>query len=58
MNRDVKQVLQLAVVVFAALATGGLMVNWIGLGRAMSRLSRTGLPCSRLSCESMNSLLV
>ena len=34
-----KQVLQLAVVVFAALATGGLMVNWIGLGRAMSRLS-------------------
>jgi uncharacterized membrane protein len=32
-------VLQLAVVVFAALATGGLMVNWIGLGRAMSRLS-------------------
>ena len=34
-----EQVLQLAVVVFAALATGGLMVNWIGLGRAMSRLS-------------------
>jgi hypothetical protein len=33
------QVLQVAVVVFAALATGGLMVNWIGLGRAMSRLS-------------------
>jgi hypothetical protein len=32
------QVLQLTVVVFAALATGGLMVNWIGLGRAMSRL--------------------
>ena len=31
--------LQLVVVVFAALATGGLMVNWIGLGRAMSRLS-------------------
>ena len=24
---------------FAALATGGLIVNWIGLGRAMSRLS-------------------
>ena len=24
---------------FAALATGGLVVNWIGLGRAMSRLS-------------------
>ncbi|MGH9712761.1 MAG: anthrone oxygenase family protein [Candidatus Acidiferrales bacterium] len=34
-----EQVLQLAVLVFAALATGGLMVNWIGLGRAMSRLS-------------------
>ncbi len=33
------QVLELVVVVFAALATGGLMVNWIGLGRAMSRLS-------------------
>jgi uncharacterized membrane protein len=32
-------VLQFTVVVFAALATGGLMVNWIGLGRAMSRLS-------------------
>jgi uncharacterized membrane protein len=34
-----EQVLQLVVVFFAALATGGLMVNWIGLGRAMSRLS-------------------
>ena len=34
-----EQVLQVAVVVFAALATGGLMVNWIGLGRAMARLS-------------------
>jgi len=34
-----EQVLQLAVVFFAALATGGLMVNWIGLGRAMSRLT-------------------
>jgi hypothetical protein len=29
----------LTVLLFAALATGGLMVNWIGLGRAMSRLS-------------------
>jgi Domain of unknown function (DUF1772) len=29
----------LIVLLFAALATGGLMVNWIGLGRAMSRLS-------------------
>ena len=34
-----EQVLQLVVLFFAALATGGLMVNWIGLGRAMSRLS-------------------
>ena len=34
-----EQVLQLVVVFFAALATGGMMVNWIGLGRAMSRLS-------------------
>jgi uncharacterized membrane protein len=29
----------LVVLLFAALATGGLVVNWIGLGRAMSRLS-------------------
>src|SRR4029077_17139613 len=29
----------LIVLLFAALATGGLMVNWIGLGRAISRLS-------------------
>ena len=28
----------LIVLLFAALATGGLIVNWIGLGRAMSRL--------------------
>jgi uncharacterized membrane protein len=34
-----EQALQLVVVFLAALATGGLMVNWIGLGRAMSRLS-------------------
>jgi uncharacterized membrane protein len=34
-----EQVLQLVILFFAALATGGLMVNWIGLGRAMSRLS-------------------
>ena len=34
-----EQVLQLVVVFFAALATGALMVNWIGLGLAMSRLS-------------------
>lgn len=29
----------LIVLLFAALATGGLVVNWIGLGRAMARLS-------------------
>jgi hypothetical protein len=29
----------LIVLLFAALATGGLMVNWIGLGRAMLRAS-------------------
>lgn len=29
----------LIVLLFSALATGGLIVNWIGLGRAMSRLS-------------------
>jgi uncharacterized membrane protein len=29
----------LIVLLVAALATGGLLVNWIGLGRAMSRLS-------------------
>ena len=34
-----EQVLHLAIVVFAALATGALMVNWVGLSRAMSRLS-------------------
>ena len=39
LNQDMEQALQLVVVFFAALATGGLMVNWIGLGRAMSRLS-------------------
>jgi uncharacterized membrane protein len=30
---------KLVVVFFAALATGGLIVNWIGLARAMARLS-------------------
>jgi uncharacterized membrane protein len=34
-----EQLLRMTVVVFAALATGALVVNWIGLGRAMSRLS-------------------
>ena len=32
-------VVRLIVSLFAALATGGLMVNWIGLSRAMARLS-------------------
>jgi uncharacterized membrane protein len=41
MNHFMEQVIQLAVVIFAALATGGLMVNWVGLGRAMSRLSKS-----------------
>jgi hypothetical protein len=31
--------LVLIILFFAALATGGLIVTWIGLGRAMSRLS-------------------
>jgi uncharacterized membrane protein len=39
MNQVMEQGIQLAVVIFAALATGGLMVNWVGLGRAMSHLS-------------------
>ena len=26
-------------ILLAALATGGLMVNWVGLGRAMARVS-------------------
>ena len=30
---------ELIVLLFAALATGGLIVNWIRLGRAMARLS-------------------
>jgi hypothetical protein len=34
-----EQPFTLTVLLFAALATGGLVVNWIGLGRAMSRLS-------------------
>jgi hypothetical protein len=32
-------VARLIVLLFAALATGGLMVNWVGLSRAMARLS-------------------
>src|ERR1700722_4395720 len=34
-----ENVFVLIVLLFAALVTGGLVVNWIGLGRAMSRLS-------------------
>ena len=34
-----QNLLILIVLLFAALATGGLIVNWIGLGRAMFRLS-------------------
>jgi hypothetical protein len=34
-----ENLLVLVVLLFAALATGGLIVNWIGLGRAMSQLS-------------------
>jgi hypothetical protein len=36
----------LIVLLLAALATGGLVVNWVGLGRAMSRLS-VSQPCSQ-----------
>jgi hypothetical protein len=32
-------ILRLVVLFFAALVTGALMVNWIGLARAMARLS-------------------
>jgi hypothetical protein len=38
-SKDMEQVLRLVIVFFAALSTGGLIVNWIGLGRAMSRVS-------------------
>jgi hypothetical protein len=34
-----EKIFVLIVLLAAALATGGLIVNWIGLGRAMSRLS-------------------
>ncbi len=32
-------VIRLVVLLLAAFATGGLVVNWVGLGRAMARLS-------------------
>jgi uncharacterized membrane protein len=38
-NSTMERSFVLIVLLLAALATGGLIVNWIGLGRAMSRLS-------------------
>jgi hypothetical protein len=38
-TRAMETLFVLIVLLFAALATGGLMVNWIGLGRAMLRTS-------------------
>jgi hypothetical protein len=35
----VELVIRLAAVFLAALATGGLMVNWVGLARAMARVT-------------------
>jgi hypothetical protein len=36
---SVDLVIPLVAILLAALATGGLMVNWIGLARAMARVS-------------------
>lgn len=36
---EIALIIRLTVLMLAALATGGLMVNWIGLARAMARLS-------------------
>ena len=36
---SVELVIRLVTVLMAALATGGLMVNWVGLARAMERVS-------------------
>jgi hypothetical protein len=36
---SVELVIRLVAILLAALATGGLMVNWIGLARAMARVS-------------------
>jgi hypothetical protein len=36
---SVEPVIRLVALLLAALATGGLMVNWIGLARAMARVS-------------------
>ena len=36
---SIELVMRLVAMLLAALATGGLMVNWVGLARAMARLS-------------------
>jgi hypothetical protein len=36
---SVDLVIRLVAILLAAVATGGLMVNWIGLARAMARVS-------------------
>lgn len=36
---SIEMVLRLIALLFAALSTGGLMVNWIGLTRAMARIT-------------------
>ncbi len=38
-DTEMEHAFQGVVVFVAALATGGLLVNWIGLGRTMTRLS-------------------
>ena len=39
MEMGIEIVVRLVALLLAALATGGLMVNWIGLARAMARMS-------------------
>lgn len=52
-----KRMLQLVVVLFGAGATGGVLVNWVGLARAMSRLSastqRTSLDARQVERKQM-----
>ena len=51
-----QQVLQLAAVFFAALATGGLLVSWIGLGaqRLVARLVSSYRSCgTRDRCDEL-----
>jgi hypothetical protein len=46
-----QQALVLIAIFFAALATGGLIVSWIGLGRAIRTLvSIPGLTCYLVAC--------